>query len=178
LGISLLITFVFSIGAIVQANHVTIGLVILNYMLLVDSIIVLVIGTFVWFPTLTERAVFHKVWAGLSRDDRITLQDKFSCCGYFNASDIAEVGGTFCTQTQVDFLNALDLANDDNAHFFCVKPVTAFADVTLENVFSAIYGMMVPVLCLLLASISVIYKRKEDERFKKIDAKRGGRGFV
>jgi len=59
-----------------------------------------------------------------------------------------------------------------------VKPFTAFADVTLENVFSALYGMMVPVLGLLLASISVIYKRKEDERFKKIDAKRGGRGFV
>jgi len=79
LGIALLITFVFSIGAIVQANHVTIGLVILNYMLLADSLIVLVIGTFVWFPTLTERAVFHKVWAGVSRDTRITLQDQFSC---------------------------------------------------------------------------------------------------
>jgi len=178
LGISLLVTFVVSVGAIVQANHVTIGLVILNYFLLAQSLIVLVIGTFVWFPTLTERAVFSKVWQGLAPQDRITLQDKFSCCGYFNATDTVEIGGTFCTAPQVAFLNSLDLTNDDNAHFFCVKAVTAFADYTLNNVFSVIYGFMAPVLCLLLASICVIYKRLEDERFKKIDAKRGGKGFV
>lgn len=178
LGISLLVTFVVSVGAIVQANHVTMGLVILNYFLLCESIIVLVIGTFVWFPTLTERAVFYTAWKALSSQDRITLQDKFSCCGYFNASDNVEVGGTFCTQPQVDFLNALDLTNDDNAQFFCVKPITGFADYTLNNVFTSIYGFMAPVLCLLLASICVIYKRQEDERFKKIDAKRGGKGFV
>jgi len=178
LGIALLATFVLSIGAIVQANHVTIGLVILNYMLLLDSVIILVIGTVVWMASLTQRDAFHKVWTGMSVDNRIFIQDKFSCCGYFNASDSAEVGGSFCTQTQVDFLNALDLRNDDNAHFFCVKPVTAYTDYALENTFSAIYAFMVPVMGLLLASICVIYKRKEDERFKKIDAKRGGRGFV
>lgn len=62
-----------------------------------------------------------------------------------------------------------------------------------------VYGFMAIVLCLLLASLCVIKKvclytfqmftifneknlycrqRQEDERFKKIDAKRGGRGFV
>jgi len=178
LGIALLATFVVSIGAIIQANHVTIGLVILNYMLLLDALIIIVIGTVVWFPTLRERDFFHKSWSDMSRDDRIFLQDKFSCCGYFNASDIAEVGGSFCTQTQVTFLNALDLRNDDNAHFFCVSPVTGYADYALENAFSTLYAFMVPVACLLLASISVIYKRQEGERFKKIDAKRGGKGFV
>lgn len=178
LGISMLIVFVVSVGAIVQANHVTIGLVILNYCLVAEAIIVLVIGTFVWFPTLTERAVFYNAWLALSPQDRITLQDEFSCCGYFNATDNAEIGGNFCTQAQVDFLSALDLTNDNNAGFFCVKPITGFADYTLNNVFTSIYGFMAPVLCLLLASICVIYKRKEDERFKKIDAKRGGKGFV
>jgi hypothetical protein len=178
LGISMLICFAVSIAAIVQANHVTIGLVILNYFLVAEAIIVLVIGSFVWFPTLTERAVFDNAWLALSQDDRITLQDRFSCCGYFNATDNAAIGGNFCTQTQVDFLSTLDLVNDNNAHFFCVSPITSFADYTLNNVFTSIYGFMAPVLCLLLASICVIYKRKEDERFKKIDAKRGGKGFV
>jgi hypothetical protein len=59
-----------------------------------------------------------------------------------------------------------------------------------------VYGYMAVILCLLLASLCVIKKvtsipfkcqsqqlnfnsqRQEDERFKKIDAKRGGRGFV
>ena len=178
LGIFLLITFVISVGAIVQRNHVTIGLVILNYFLLADALLVIVMGTFLWFPSLTQRNMFHEKWLGISQAQRIELQDRFSCCGYFNASDTAEVGGNFCTQPQVDFLNALDLTNDDNARFFCVQPITAAGDDIMGNVFTALYSFMVPVLCLLLASISVIYKRQEDERFKKIDAKRGGRGFV
>lgn len=178
LGIFLLVTFAVSIGAIVQANHVTMGLVILNWILLVDAVVVLVIGTFIWYPSLQERAVFHKAWIGLTDAQRIQLQDQWKCCGYFNASDYAVVGGSYCSQSQVDFLNVLDLTNDLNAHFFCVKPYTAAADYTLENVFTTVYAMMVPVLCLLIASICVIYKRNETERFKKIDAKRGGKGFV
>jgi hypothetical protein len=138
LGIMLLITFVVSVGAIVQANHVTIGLVILNYCLVVDSIAVLIVGTFIWYPSLQQRAIFHKAWASFTDPERTMLQNKWKCCGYFNASDIAVVGSgsDFCTQTQVTFLNVLDLGNDDNAHFFCVKPYTAASDYTLENTFT------------------------------------------
>lgn len=76
LGIALLITFAISIVAIVQKNHVTIGLVVLNYALLVDAIGIVIIGTFVWFFTLGERANFHVLWLGASREARITLQDQ------------------------------------------------------------------------------------------------------
>lgn len=65
-----------SVGAIIQRNHVTIGLVLLNYALLVDAIGILVIGTFIWFSTLQERANFHKLWVSASPAVRITLQDK------------------------------------------------------------------------------------------------------
>lgn len=173
LGVALLTTFMMSVGAIIQRNHVTIGLVLLNYALLVDAIGILVIGTFIWFSTLEERANFHKLWVNASPAVRITLQDKFKCCGYFNGTDLAQVGGSFC-QSQ-DFISALASNVSSN---FCVAPITNFADVTLNNVFSTIYGFMAIVLCLLLASLCVINKRQEAERFKKIDAKRGGRGFV
>jgi hypothetical protein len=173
LGVSLLVTFVISIGAIVQRNHVTIGLVILNYVLVADAIIVLVIGSFIWFYTLRERNNFHVVWAESAPATRIFLQDHFKCCGYFNGTDIAEIGGSFCSsQAVVNNLNATITTN------FCVGPVTAFADYTLNNIFTSIYGFMAIVLSLLLASLCVIKKRNEDERFKRIDAKRGGRGFV
>jgi len=173
LGIGLLVTFVVSIAAIVQRNHVTIGLVILNYTLLIDAIGILCIGTFIWMYTLKERANFHLLWSEATPAVRITLQDQFKCCGYFNGSDLAEVGGSFC-QSQ-DFINNLATNVTSN---FCVTPITGFADYTLNNIFTTIYGMMSIVLCLLLASLCVIKKRQEDERFKKIDAKRGGRGFV
>lgn len=173
LGIALLATFAISVGAIVQRNHVTIGLVILNYTLIADAIAIVVIGSFVWFYTLRERDNFHEYWVHASHQTRLSLQDQLKCCGYFNGTDSAELGGSFCqTQDIISNLNPNVTAN------FCVSPITSFADRTLNNVFTTVYGFMAIVLCLLLASLCVIKKRQEDERFKRIDAKRGGRGFV
>ncbi|KAI0079013.1 tetraspanin Pls1 family [Panus rudis PR-1116 ss-1] len=176
LGIMLLVTFAISIFAIVQRNHVTLGLVILNWTLIFDGIAVIVVGTYVWFQTLQERNNFLKRYAGATRDVRIQIQDQFQCCGYFLKNDsTVEIGGNFCTnQTFVDTLE--DTTDPDK--FRCVKPVTAFADMTLNNIFTTTYGFMAIIILLFLATICVINKRMEAERFKKIDAKRGGRGFV
>jgi hypothetical protein len=172
LAILLLITFVISIGAIVQPNHVTGGLVMLNYALLVDAITIVVIGSFVWFFTLQERNNFYKLWLAASSETRLQLQDQFKCCGYFTGNDTVEIGGYCVSAEFAAGLNETVLSN------FCVTPITAFADMTLNNVFTTVYGFMAIVLCLLLATLCVIKKRQEEERFKKIDAKRGGRGFV
>lgn len=178
LGIMLCVTFLFSIGAIVQKNHVTIGLVILNYLLIIDAVAVLAAGTYVWFFSLRQRNEFHVLYLQLPASSRVAIQDKFSCCGYFNGSDAVENAGNFCTQSQIAFTNSLDPSDVNNAANFCVGKVTAFTDYALNNIFSSCYGFMPVVLGLLLFSLCVINKRKEDERFKKIDAKRGGRGFV
>lgn len=172
-GIALAATFVVSLGAVVQRNHITVGFVILNWFLIVDGILVTVVGSMIWFFSLRQRNEFHTKWTALSANDRITLQDKFHCCGYFNASDVVEVGGAFCTSQ--DFANSLNVNVTTN---FCVTPVTAFTDYALENTFTTVYGFMAVILSLLVASVCVIKKRQEEERFKRIDAKRGGRGFV
>jgi hypothetical protein len=177
LGIMLCVTFVFSIGAVVQRNHVTLGLVILNYILVVDALAILCIGTFVWFFTLRQRNEFHVLFLELPESSRAFIQDKFSCCGYFNGSD-GVVPSNFCTQSQIAFTNSLDPTDVNNANNFCVTKVTAFTDYALNQIFSSCYGFMPIVLGLLLFSLCVINKRKEGERFKKIDAKRGGKGFV
>jgi len=173
LGIALISTFLISIVAIAQKNHVTLGFVILNYALLLDSMGIIVIGTFVWWYTLQERANFYGLWSQASRATRITLQDRFECCGYFSGSDLAEIGGKFCVSQ--DFVDSLPA---DDLNRFCVTPITNFADFTLNSIFTTIYGFMAIVVCLLLATLCVIKKRQENERFKKIDAKRGGQGFV
>jgi len=172
LGVALLLTFALSVGAIVQRSHITIGLVILNYALLIDSLLILIVGTVFWFPTLQMRANFRQLWVQLTPEFRRTLQDQLQCCGYFNGTDTAEIGG-FC-QSQ-EFINNLNATVETN---FCVAPITAFADGLATNVFTTIYAYMAITICLLLATCCVIKKRQEDERFKKIDAKRGGRGFV
>ncbi|TEB36005.1 tetraspanin [Coprinellus micaceus] len=175
LGVSLLVTFVISVAAIVQRNHVTMPLVLLNYALVIDALGIVVIGTFVWFYTLRERANFYELWKLLTREERISLQDQFSCCGYFNGTDFAEIGGNFCTSAEVIAALPQDAETEVS---YCVKYITGFADHTLNNVFTSVYGFMAVVLCMILATLCVIKKRDEAERFKRIDAKRGGRGFV
>ena len=78
MGIAFLITTALSIGAIIQRNHVTIGLVILNWVLISDAIIVLVVGTFVWFFTLRERTEYHAKYAQMQPSQRIAVQDMVS----------------------------------------------------------------------------------------------------
>ena len=65
-------------GAIVQKNHVTIGLVLLNWLLVIDALVILIVGTTMWFFSLRERANYLVVYEGLTRDQRITIQDKVS----------------------------------------------------------------------------------------------------
>lgn len=171
LGIILLITFVISIGAVVQRNHITVGFVILNWVLVVDALAITIIGTMDWFYTLRERENFHQEWLKATQNTRVALQDQLRCCGYFFTNESVELGGSYCTNQA--FVSGLNVTADA-----CVGPITAKADYTLNNIFTVVYGFMAVVLGLLLASMCVIKKRQEDERFKKIDAKRGGRGFV
>jgi len=171
LGIAMLITFAISIGAIVQPNHVTIGLVILNWALIVDGIGIVVLGTSIWFYTLGERLHYRDDFHALTASQRIAIQDRFKCCGYFDASD-AVIGGSFCQNST--FVQTI-VTNTSN---FCVGPITGFADTSLDTTFTTVYGFMAIIITLFLASLCIIKVRKENERFKKIDAKRGGRGFV
>lgn len=171
LGISLLLTFALSVGAIVQPNHVTIGLVILNWALLIDGIVVIVVGSLLWFLTLQKRKDFEKIFLALAAPQRVAVQDKLQCCGYFGVSD-AEIGGNFCSNVTFVQTTVNETSN------FCVDPITAYADSSLNMAFTTVYSFMAIIICLLLASLCVIKKREEDERFKKIDGKRGGRGFV
>ncbi|KAE9407093.1 tetraspanin [Gymnopus androsaceus JB14] len=166
LGIMLIATFVFSIGAIVQKNHVTMGLVILNYHARRRR-----------NCCALQRNNFHPLYLALPDSSKAFIQDKFSCCGYFSGSD-GVVPSKFCTVTQIAFTNALDPSDVHNSAAFCVEGVTGFTDYTLNQIFSYCYGFMPLVLGLLLFTLCVINMRKEEERFKKIDAKRGGKGFV
>lgn len=166
LGISYAITFVIALIAIVQPTHVTLGLSILNWVLLVEGLATMVIGTAIWFFTLRERIEYDRKWLASPVEIQMGIQDHFQCCGYFFSNETIPFSG-FCT-------NATFSAQQQA----CVRPLTGYADYTLNNIFSSIYGYMAIIVGLFLASLCVINKRIEAERFRKIDAKRGGKGFV
>jgi len=168
LGLFFLVTWAFSIGAVIQRNHVTGGLALLNWLLVLDMGYLNVAGTVIWFFTLRLRDNFRAIWSEQSPGTRIVIQDMFKCCGYYNATDLVEIGGKFCA----------DPTFVAQTQSFCVTPITAKANDTLNPIFSTVYGFMAILLCLFMATLCVINERKKEERFKKIDAKRGGRGFV
>lgn len=168
LGITFLVTWAISIGAVIQRNHITMGLVFLNWVLIANMFYVLVLGSLIWVFTLHELDNFHQVYSQQTTVTRIAFQDMFKCCGYFDNTDLVEIGGTFCA----------DPTFVAQTKSFCWVPITSEADNTLNPIFSTIYGFMAILGCLFLTSICVINERKKEERFKLIDAKRGGRGFV
>jgi len=166
LGIALLATFVLSLLVVLQRG--TLGLKILNGALLMDGVLILLMGTYIWIFTLHERNNFHAIFGGESDTTKILIQDTLKCCGYFNAGDQVAFGGTTCpNQAAATALNN-----------FCVTPIIKFTDMTLDNIFSTVYGFMAIVMCLFLANMCVIKKRQEIERFEKIDTKRGGHSFI
>lgn len=78
LGILLLITFVISIGAIIQRSHIVLPLMVLNWALVVDGIAIIFIGSFIWFVTLAERDNFLQRLTAATPEIRIAVQDRVS----------------------------------------------------------------------------------------------------
>lgn len=76
LGIILILTWALSIGAIVQKNHITVGLVAMNWLLIVDMLGILIIGTFVWVFTLQERIFYHQRFIEAPQSLQIAIQNK------------------------------------------------------------------------------------------------------
>ncbi|KAH9952212.1 tetraspanin [Amylocystis lapponica] len=176
LGILFILTFLLSMGALMGKNNGTMGFVLLNWMLVLDAVATLIVSTAMWFYTLQERNNYYAVWKEASSETRLELQNLFSCCGYFAPNDTAEVQpNNFCSST--DFVNSLFNATATTTNA-CVTPITKRTDVTLNQIFTYINGFMAVVICLFLATLCVIKTRTEKERFRKIDAKRGGGGFV
>lgn len=167
LGVMFLVSVLFSLFAITQRKPLISGLKAFNWVLILDSFGVLVIGSILWYYSLREPTNYAKVWVAQTEAVQIHLQDQFSCCGFLNATNIA-LGGSFC--------------GTDNAtaavKIGCETVLVQKADYTLNNMFTTIYGFMSITLSLILASICHINQRVEEDRFRRIDEKRGGKGFV
>ncbi|KAG7549021.1 hypothetical protein FFLO_03134 [Filobasidium floriforme] len=168
-GACLLASFLLSIVAITRPVYRNKLLIAFNWTLVVNMCVATAVGTSIWFVSLRQRNHFAKVWVKQSPNEQAHLQNKFSCCGYYNAT------------TEGLFMTALGFCADTEfaeAQRGCIDEITTRTDYTLENVFTSIYGFVGIVGALFLATVCVINERKLEVRFAKIDAKRGGSGFV
>lgn len=122
LGIIYVVTFAVSIGAVIQRNHITIGLAILNWVLIINTIITVVYGSTLWFMTLQEHANYANVWNATTSAARIAVQEKLHCCGFANNTAVEASG--FCANPT----NALDNG--------CSVPFVNISDTMLMDAFT------------------------------------------
>lgn len=59
----------------------------------------------------------------------------------------------------------------------CAGPISSFANVFVDDIFTGVFGMAGVDLLLILATACLLKDRKEAERFRYIDAKSERRGF-
>jgi hypothetical protein len=106
---------------------------------------VTVVGTFVWFWSLRQRAEYGVLFFAAPEGTRAAIQDKFSCCKWLNGTTDPFTQSNFCTDDTFASNTTL-----------CVGPVTAVTDYTLNNIFTSVYSFMVPIAALFLATLCVI----------------------
>ena len=58
----------------------------------------------------------------------------------------------------------------------CVGPLNSFGNTFVDNIFTAVFGMVAIQALLVVAIAALLKDRKERERYRHIDEKRGARG--
>ncbi|KAK4130113.1 hypothetical protein BT67DRAFT_241353 [Trichocladium antarcticum] len=134
-----------------------------SYMAVVCLLLSLCIGLFVWIMTLKTREAFAPFYLAQSDEIKSLMQTTFSCCGYFNSTSPP----FFVTDATCSSQGAAALMRG------CVTPISSFANVFLDTIFTALFGMVGIDVLFIMATACLLKERKERERFRHIDEKNG-----
>ncbi|TDZ21210.1 hypothetical protein C8034_v003969 [Colletotrichum sidae] len=163
-AVFIFVTFLFTIpGMITPARG---WLKVSGYMVTFCGVFSLIIGVYLWVLSLTTKADFAKLWISADPSVQELMQSAFQCCGYFNSTSPA-----FITDVQCPSPAAAALQRG------CAAPITSFVNVFLDNVFTAVFGMVGVDALLVVCTAMLLKDRKERERYRHIDEKAGYRGF-
>jgi hypothetical protein len=102
------------------------------------------------------------IWANQTTETQSLLQQKFNCCGYWNATAPPFIEDKVCT-------NPLVAANLQG----CLGPFSNFGNSLNGKVFTADFGIVAIDVMLILGVACLLKDRKEKERYALIDAKTG-----
>ncbi|KAL8900176.1 MAG: hypothetical protein Q9192_001219 [Flavoplaca navasiana] len=149
-------TFIVSIFGLIFTTK-RVWLKVHCWMVLGCIIVTLVIGLQIWFSTLKTRANLAVMWDAESPQMQHLLQERWDCCGYMTIP--------FQTDSTCPSLLVASKKPD------CVGPFSEFANGFLDQVFTAMFGMVALNVILLLGGLVVLKKREEEERYRHIDEK-------
>ena len=178
------VTFLFTIpGAITPARG---WLKIGGWMATVCGLFSLVLGLYLWILTLRTKEDFAPLYFSQTPEIQELMQSavcqnpfsvplqrtsptnafQFKCCGYFNSTSPAFITDDICFSPAAAALMRP-----------CSTPITSFANVLVDNIFTAVFGMVGVDVVLIMATACLLKERKERERFRHIDEKTGVVGF-
>ncbi|WWC68125.1 uncharacterized protein I206_102047 [Kwoniella pini CBS 10737] len=174
LGSTYIFSTIFSIISILFSSIENSNLLkILNIWLIIIAFLTLIFGSYIWIFSLNQISTFFEIWLNQSINIQERIQDKFQCCGYFNGT----LEGGF--KNQIGFCsNSIFASNQIGCQSIITSAKSPGSDFTLENIFTSIYGFEIIIGLLFLITVCLINERQIKVRFKRIDEKRGGGGFV
>jgi len=118
------------------------------------------IGVAIWFSTLETHKNLGPIFRAQSPEIQSMLQQRFQCCGYDNPAVFFE------DPTCPNAATAALLGG-------CMTPFSRYANQFLDVVFTSFFGFVAVDMLTLLAAMCLITDRKEKERYRLIDEKRG-----
>ncbi|RDA82467.1 hypothetical protein CP532_3851 [Ophiocordyceps camponoti-leonardi (nom. inval.)] len=137
-----------------------------GYAIALCGLFTLCIGVALWVETLTIKDTFFPTYVGLEPKVQELIQTDFNCCGYINATTPAFVTDATCPSPAAAALLR-----------GCSVFISSFANTFIDNIFTAVFGMVGMDALLILAISCLLKDRKERDRYRHIDDKAGFRQF-
>ncbi|KAI1399883.1 hypothetical protein F4819DRAFT_394344 [Hypoxylon fuscum] len=162
-AIFIFVTFLATIPALATNNRSWLKLA--AAMIVVDALFTLGIGVQLWILTLKMKDEFTTIWMSQPAQVQELMQTAFSCCGFFNSSSPAFITDSTCPSPAAAALLR-----------GCATPLTSFGNTFVDNIFTAMFGMVGIDTVMIMAIACLLKDRKERERFRHIDEKSGARG--
>ncbi|KUI62571.1 hypothetical protein VP1G_09695 [Cytospora mali] len=157
-GLMIFAAFIFTLPAIAIPTRG--WLKVSGYMIVVNAIFSMILGLYLWILTLRTKENFSPVWNAQTGQVQDLMQTKFDCCGFFNSTSPAFVTDATCPSPAAAALLP-----------GCAASIASFANVFVDDIFTAVFGMAGIDGVLILATACLLKDRKERERFRYIDSK-------
>ncbi|OAQ68502.1 tetraspanin [Pochonia chlamydosporia 170] len=137
-----------------------------GYLITICGVFTLCLGVYLWIMTLRLKDGFFGTYLEQEPSVQSLIQQSFQCCGYYNATTPAFVTDPTCPSPAAAALLR-----------GCGTAISSFSNVFIDNIFTALFGI-VGIDAILVLSIACLLKdRKERERYRHIDEKSGFRQF-
>jgi hypothetical protein len=159
-GAFIILTFVITLPGLFMTTRGWLKLA--GYLVVFNALFTLCIGIVLWVMTLTVSEDFAPIYFSQTPEAQHLIQQSFNCCGYFNASSPAFVTDDVCPSPAAAALNR-----------GCSVFISSFGGRLIDEVFTAVFGVVGVDAVFLLAIACLLKDRKEQFRYRHIDQKTG-----